>query len=77
MARKKAFQLESFENGDYGDYEDTDEEGMEKEMEEMQFLLQYESQDLVEVEAEEEPAMLQPMEGREGAKAEVFCCKAA
>ncbi|KAI4285555.1 MAG: hypothetical protein L6R38_000576 [Xanthoria sp. 2 TBL-2021] len=63
MARKKAFQLESFENGDYGDYENTDEGEMEKEMEEMQFLLQYESQDLVEV--EEAPAMLQPMEGRE------------
>ncbi|KAI4246253.1 MAG: hypothetical protein L6R42_009957 [Xanthoria sp. 1 TBL-2021] len=65
MARKKAFQLESFENGEYGDYEDTDGEEMEQEMEEMQFLLQYESQDLAEVKVKEEPAMLQPMEGRE------------
>ncbi|KAI4274332.1 MAG: hypothetical protein LQ337_004026, partial [Flavoplaca oasis] len=44
MARKKAFQLESFENGDYGAEIDidgldneTDEEEMEKEMEEMRF----------------------------------------
>ncbi|CAO1596481.1 hypothetical protein XANCAGTX0491_000326 [Xanthoria calcicola] len=49
-ARKNAFQLESFANGDYGcdgfGGGDTDEEDMEKEMEEMRFLLQYESQDL-------------------------------
>ena len=66
MARKKAFQLESFENGDYGAEIDgagseTDEEEMEKEMEELRFLLQYQSQDL----GEEEPGMMIPLEGRE------------
>ncbi|CAL8576930.1 hypothetical protein XPA_002792 [Xanthoria parietina] len=50
-ARKNAFQLESFANGDYGSDGfggggDMDEEEMEKEMEELRFLLQYESQDL-------------------------------
>ena len=67
MARKKAFQLESFENGDYGAEIDmngldneTDEEEMEKEMEEMRFLLQYQSQDL----GEEEMGMIH-VEGRE------------
>ncbi|KAL9010289.1 MAG: hypothetical protein Q9180_009310, partial [Flavoplaca navasiana] len=67
MARKKAFQLESFENGDYGAEIDIDgldneidEEEMEKEMEEMRFLLQYHSQDL----GEEQMGMIQ-IEGRE------------
>ncbi|KAL8895429.1 MAG: hypothetical protein Q9192_003636 [Flavoplaca navasiana] len=67
MARKKAFQLESFENGDYGAEIDidgadneTDEEEMEKEMEEMRFLLQYQSQDL----REEEMGIIH-VEGRE------------
>ncbi|KAL8989107.1 MAG: hypothetical protein Q9169_008431 [Polycauliona sp. 2 TL-2023] len=63
MARKKAFQLESFANGDDGNHDvDTDEEEMEKEMEEMHFLLEYQSPDLTVV---KEELPVQPLEGRE------------
>ncbi|KAL8656852.1 MAG: hypothetical protein Q9226_002501 [Calogaya cf. arnoldii] len=65
MAKKKAFQIESFENGSYGTDgdDDTDEEEMEKEMQELRFFLQYECQDLIDTKIEQ--SLLQPVEGRE------------
>ncbi|KAL8729459.1 MAG: hypothetical protein Q9166_004707 [cf. Caloplaca sp. 2 TL-2023] len=59
MARKKAFQIESFENGDYGEECDIDEasEEDEKELEELRFLMAL-------MDGEE---MLRPLEGRKRA----------
>ncbi|KAL8679826.1 MAG: hypothetical protein Q9186_003942 [Xanthomendoza sp. 1 TL-2023] len=61
MARKKAFQAESFEKGDFGadlDIDNIDQED-EKEMQELEFLMRYECQDLL---GEEEKVKgLQPL----------------
>ncbi|KAL8808314.1 MAG: hypothetical protein Q9182_000134 [Xanthomendoza sp. 2 TL-2023] len=68
MARKKAFEAESFENGDFGadsDLDDINEED-EKEMEELIFLMGYECQDLLGEEEKRKTKDLQPRaEGQE------------
>ncbi|KAL8803489.1 MAG: hypothetical protein Q9200_006191 [Gallowayella weberi] len=73
MARKEAFQAESFENGDFGadlDLDDVNEED-EKEMQELMFLMGYECQDLLGEEEKEKKKELQPLmkdQGRLGKK---------
>ncbi|KAL8787809.1 MAG: hypothetical protein Q9213_001996 [Squamulea squamosa] len=81
MARKKAFQMESFEGGDYGadvDIDSLDDED-EKDMEDLRFLLGYACQDLVSDGEDligEGKKQMQPVEGRvRGARQKSFAAR--
>ncbi|KAL8773185.1 MAG: hypothetical protein Q9209_001861 [Squamulea sp. 1 TL-2023] len=81
MARKKAFQMESFESGDYGadiDIDSLDDED-EKDMEDLKFLMGYACQDLVSDEKAfigKEKKQMQPVGGRErGARQKSFATR--